>query len=276
MNKLFLGDNQLLIKDIKSWSIDLIITDPPYWQEISFNLNGVDFDYSNITDRNELIEIKNKFKSKKKNVMKNDSKKDFYEYDWDLQFSEWFRVLKDNSYLFVFWNLESHSLWLNKIKTAWFKFKGYIVWDKKSGVGWDLFGSYKWNTELIAYYSKWKPKINKPRDINEKDLGVVKKRIWNVWAMWAMTWSIESTWHQTQKPIQIYKKIIEECSKCNSETIILDPFAWSGTIFKASTILWCKAIWFEIDRYILPQKFKTKDFYSKKINEYKLIIKTTL
>lgn len=278
-NLLYIWDNQATIKNIKSNSIDIIITDPPYWQEISFNLNWVDFNFDKLNNHNEIIDKKEFFKNKKIKIMKNDKKEEFVEYDWNNQFKEWYRVLKNDTYVFMFWNLEAHSHWLNIMKTEWFKFKWYIVWNKKSWLWWDLFWSYKNNTELIAYYSKWKPKIVNPKETNEKELWKIKKRIWNIWEFWPMNWSIENTWHQTQKPIQIYKKILEECTKYNiiddkKNIIALDPFAWSWTIFKSTTLLNINWIWLEIDdKYHIPDTFKTKDFYTKQIIENNLIIK---
>lgn len=276
MNELIIWDNNISIEYIEDQSIDIIITDPPYWQNISFNLNWVDFNYDKIKNNDDIIEIKNNFKKKKKLVMTNDTKDDFIKYNWKKQFLEWYRVLKQDSFLFVFWNLESHSFWINNIKEAWFKFKWYIIWNKKSWLGGDLFWTYKNNTEIIAYYSKGKPKIYNPRETNIKELWKSKKRIWNIWDFWPMNWSIEQTWHPTQKPIQIYKKLIEEWTSYwiwNNDIVALDPFAWSWTVFKAATLLNIKSIWLEVDTsYIIPNIFKTKDFYTKKITINKLLI----
>jgi len=281
MNILYYWDNTYTIKKIKDNSIDLIITDPPYWQSISFNINWIDFNYNKIKEE-EKANIKMKFKKKKIKEMKNDNLDDFKKYNWFEQFSNWYRVLKNNSFCFVFWNLESHSFWIEKMKKAWFKFKWYIVWNKKSWIGWDLYWSYKNNTELIAYYSKWRPKIIRPRETEGDNIWQEKKRIWNIWSFGAMNWSIEATWHQTQKPIQLYKKIIEECTnykilidegkKSEIKNIkILDPFSWSGTIFKASHILGTTWIGLEIDdTYKIEMNFRTKDFYTKKIQSYSM------
>jgi hypothetical protein len=63
-------------------------------------------------------EIKMKFKKKKIKEMKNDKLDDFKSYNWFEQFSNWYRVLKNDSFCFIFGNLESHSFWMEDMKKA--------------------------------------------------------------------------------------------------------------------------------------------------------------
>ncbi|MCK4783339.1 MAG: site-specific DNA-methyltransferase [Desulfobacteraceae bacterium] len=130
---------------------------------------------------------------------------------------EYKRILKSNSAIYIFTRFDVMPYWWLKCKN-YFQMKNCIIWAKGGGGKGDLEGNYGNNSEMILFMTNGKHKLQGRREGN--------------------VWQIPKTkleYHETQKPINLLKKIIEKSSKEND--IILDPFLGSGT-----TIVACKQL----------------------------------
>lgn len=127
-NKIIQGDCLEVIKSLSSCSVDLIVSDPPYGDNVSYG-------YMNKTiknNENPLVGC--------------------------LSLVECYRVLKNNKTLYLFTNWK-HLPFLNEfvLRYTKFKIKHLIVWRKKNfGMGY----AFRHQFELILVLEKGKPKYN--------------------------------------------------------------------------------------------------------------------
>jgi len=185
MKKVILGDCLEVMKDIPDKSIDCIITDPPY---------GMNY-------RSSWRTATEKFKK-----IENDTN-----IDWFPEFiKECYRVLKDNSHIYIFCNDYAISEFRNFTEKAGFKNKRTLVWVKNNHTSGDLLGDYANKTEFINYAQKGRRLLNGGRNTNVLEFSRVSK-----------------LQHPTQKPIDLNEFLIKKST--NENEIILDPFAGSGT-----------------------------------------------
>ena len=196
------GDCYELLKNVKDNSVDLILIDPPY-----------------------QISRKSNFKKNSSNTKFNKIDIDFG--DWDHEeinleflFSEFKRLLKDNGYVIIFydvWKSQSVKYWADK-----FGFKQPRVgqWVKTNPVPINSKKNYLSNSiEFFFTFVKGK-------NVNfnsEYDKGIYNYPICH---------GKERTKHPTQKPLNLIKDLILKHSVEGS--IILDCFAGSGTTGIAS------------------------------------------
>lgn len=110
------------VQQIQTESIDCILTDPPY------------------------LYINHRLDKK---------------FDEDLLFAEYFRVLKNNTFLAIFGRGESLFRWGYKLNNLGFKFKEEIVWNKRM-VSSPLLPLHRTH-ELCIIFAKGAPKLNKVR-----------------------------------------------------------------------------------------------------------------
>lgn len=216
MINLILGDCLAEIKKLSDKSIDLIVTDPPYkvtarggfgntggMLKKQINLKGQVFKHNNI---------------------------DCTEYS-----SEFYRVLKDGSHCYIMTNHVNLINMLNTftdlrteeekqkgIKPYGFHFIKSLVWDKKKKIMGQFYMS---QFEYILFFRKGKGvKINHcgTSDIisvaNNKTKGSDGKNL-----------------HDTEKPVELMKVLIDNSSQENS--VVLDPFMGIG-----STGIACKEL----------------------------------
>ena len=213
MIKLYNDDCLKVLKTIPDKSIDLIVTDPPYkltargssgtmggyWKDIKAK-KGTVFDNNNISFNDYINEL--------------------------------YRVLKDDSILYIMCNNKNLRELLNVSIDAGFKFVKNLIWEKGNKIcGKYYMGCY----EYIALFRKGKDKpinncstpdilkvpIKKLKDINNKNL------------------------HDTEKPIELMKILIENSS--NNNDIVFDPFMGIGSSGIASKELNRNFIGIEID-----------------------------
>lgn len=211
--KLFCGDCLKLIKNIKDNSIDLIVTDPPYKMTSRGNKSNSGGMLQETITRKGLV----------------------FEYN-DCDITEWapelFRVLKNGGHAYIMTNHKNLIHFLNTATNCGFHFIKSLIWDKKS----KIMGTYYMNQfEYILFFRKGEgKKINNcgTSDIisiaNKKTKDENNKNI-----------------HNTEKPIELLKILIENSSKENE--IILDPFMGSGSTALASKELKRQFIGYEID-----------------------------
>lgn len=234
------------LKKLKNNSVDLILTDPPYF--IGFD-GGKGWD--------------SKWKNEKQYL------------DWcDLWTKECFRVLKNNRMFVVFGTLKTDTFLryklnvLNNIKDIFAQ--NEIIWSYNWG------GRSKENFarkhEYIWCYSKGNEFL-----FNADDVMVERKQKLNprtgklyengtvptcVWEKNNHTKSKEYVgWHPTQKPFLILERIIKAYT--NKNDTVLDIFSGSG-----STMIACK----NIERNFLGCEI-SKDYYTKSLERSKNLSK---
>jgi len=205
-NSVVLGDCMELLPSIKSESIDLIATDPPY--EINFENNDWDRDNS---------------------------------LDWNSLAKEFFRALKPAGTLILFqgWSsvMNTHS-YLEK----YFTLKNWIIYDRIKGRGakTNLVSTREdilWYVKNSKEYTYNKVSSTIPKKtggtIGRKN-GNKYRALSNVWTDVSpiVPWSKERVQHPTQKPLFLMDRIVSIFS--NEDDIVLDPFAGSGTTAIAS------------------------------------------
>ena len=201
------------LKEIKDKSVDMILTDPPYRVTARGNAG------------NSGGMLKKKLSMQGKIFNHNDIKPIEY-------IPEFYRVLKDGSHCYIMTNHINLQEILNTATECGFKFVKSLIWNK----GNKIMGQYYMSQfEYILFFRKGKgKKINKcgTADIlnvpNKKTKGVDGNNI-----------------HDTEKPIDLMKILIENSSKENE--IVLDPFFGIGTTALACKELNRNFIGFELD-----------------------------
>lgn len=194
------------LDNLKDKSVDLIVTDPPYkigqWWT------------SNISPSWILKQNKNK-------IFKHN---DIHISDY---IDELYRVLKDDSQMYIMVNMFNLHDFLNEIKKAKFKVHNLLVWKKSNTI------TSRWymrNCEYIILAYKWKAK-----NINFCGSQTVHD----------FKNPIKNRKHPTAKPIKMMELYIKNSSKVGE--LILDPFSGSWSTLIASQNLDRNFIGFELD-----------------------------
>lgn len=229
LNRTYMWDCLNIMKELPDNSVDLVCVDPPYW--ISF--------WNNNWDKiNDFISFT------------------------DSRVSEVFRVLRQGGSFYWFMTRINVSEF-KQICDKYWKIKNWITWER---IKWRANShNYKSTKEEILYYVKGEGetrneekmlklhitpymKDGKPRGwfTNEDWIKCRRTGIWNVWHYTTPFFSMmEYNDHPTQKPELMIERII--LSSSNEWDIILDPFAWSGTIWAVAKKLWRNFIMIEKD-----------------------------
>lgn len=201
------------LKDIPDKSVDLIVTDPPYFLSMghagsSTNAKNSDSLNSNRTF-NDLAICAPFYKT---------------------LFSEYARVLKEDGNFYFFTDWRGYAYYFPLINAA-LPVRNMLVWDKKSGPG----SFYSFAHELIifgTYKSKTKGGVGT-----------------NVWRMSAFNSGAAKTnggkVHPTQKPWELIAKAIEDSTE--PDAVVLDTFMGSGTTAVACIKTGRNYIGFELD-----------------------------
>jgi len=202
-----------LLKQMSDQSVDLVLTDPPYFNQ------GTQKKYS---------------RKGHKDVNTNFGDWDKFESDEDyikwmkIVICELCRVLKDNGSLWIFTNDRYISYLRHFIRDIeGMNYASTIIWHKyNSPPRFIMKAGFISSMEMIMFaYKGKKPIFNKPK---------IFKEMFNVWIT-PQTPSGERLGHPTQKPISLISKIIETSS--NSGDLVFDCFNGSGT-----TTLVCKQL----------------------------------
>ena len=194
MIKLLQGDCLELIKDIPDGSVDLIVTDPPY----------------KITPRGNYGTFGGMMKTKQS--MKG---KIFNENDINIsQFiNEFYRVLKNNTHCYIMTNDKNLLEYMNEIVKAGFIITKLLIWNKQNKICGQFYMTQK---EYIIFCRKGKAKGIKncgTADILEIPNKKTKNNGKNL--------------HDTEKPIELMKVLIENSS--NENDVVLDAFMGVGS-----------------------------------------------
>lgn len=178
------------LRETPSNSINCIITDPPYES----------------LEKHRKVGTTTRLTNEWFPTILNESFKEIFE--------EFFRVLKDNSHMYIFCDFETmlHFSYFGQV--AGFKLWKGIIWDKVNiGMGYH----YRCRHEYILFFEKGKRKLN---DLSVPDILTVKKVIGG---------------YPTEKPVELADVLIKQ-STIEGE-IVLDPFCGSGFVGKAAKAL---------------------------------------
>lgn len=177
------------MKSIKDESIDLIITDPPY-----------------------LINYKTNYRKNKKHDFCSPIKGDN---DYDLihkYIEECYRIMKNNTAMYIFCNCNRVDFFKQELENAGFKIKNMIIWVKNNWTAGDLKAQFGKQYEIIFLANKGRCKFN-------------GKRITDIWKFDRVSGNKQV--HQNQKPVELIEQCIVKHSKEND--IVFDGFMGVGT-----------------------------------------------
>lgn len=217
------GDCLKYIKDIKSESVDLVVTDVPY-KVISGGKPTHKGQPSGILSKNDGKIFEN-----------NDIKPSEY-------MSELYRVLKEETHCYIFINFINLQEMMVEAEKAGFKLHTLLVWKKnnKTPSRW-----YMKNQEYILFMRKGKAK-------KVKDAGVGHILEFNN--------IIGNKTHPCEKPVELLKLLIDNSSEIGD--VVLDPFMGTGSCGVASLELKRRFIGFELDNdYFKIAKQRMEDSY---------------
>lgn len=201
------------LQDVPDKSVDLVITDPPYFINMGHagdkkNAKRAGLDHNRTF--NDLAIAK-----------------PFY-----MQlFKEFGRVLKDDGSFYIFTDWRGYAFYYPICVAAGLPVRNMIVWDKKSGPG----SYYSFAHELIIF-GTYANKLRNPGGTN-------------VWREKSFSSGAKATngekVHPTQKPVELIEKAILDSTEPGA--IVLDTFMGSGTTAVACVHTGRKYIGFEID-----------------------------
>lgn len=210
-------NKDFLLNGLEDNSIDLILTDPPY--RVTSRGRGK----GGTTTSGGML--KNKIVCEGKIFKNNNMKPQEY-------IPEFYRVLKEGTHCYIFTNHVNLSEILKIAKENGFHFIKSLIWDKGNKI---MSQAYMSQFEYILFFRKGKfKKINKcgTSDILE----IANKKTKNLDG---------SNLHDTEKPIELMKILVENSSSENE--IVLDPFVGIGSTCMACKELNRQYIGFELD-----------------------------
>lgn len=202
------GDCFELITEIKSKSIDLILTDPPYLISRDSNfING---------------SMDNRKMSSKYKMSIDFGDWDKIDMDWNLLLKEYYRVLKYGGTLIIFYDIWKSGEIKKIAQSCHFRQPRIGQWQKTNPVPVNSKSNYLSNAiEYFFVFVKGKnPKFN-----SKYDSGIYRYPICK---------GYERYKHPTQKPLKLFVDIINKHSDCGD--VVLDTFAGTGTTAHACSL----------------------------------------
>lgn len=184
INKIYQGDCLEVMKQIDDKSVDMIITDPPYGVLPNGKIFG---------------------NGKKDNFTWDNIELESFSKKW---YNECKRIVKNNSFIFVFWSQKYLNIGINI-----FNPERIIFWRYNNLIN-NPTGDFCYDYEPIFVIKIGKPKLIKGK--HSCDLEFTKPQ---------SNFIKDKLIHPTQKPL----KLIEHIISLTSEKIILDLFIGSGT-----------------------------------------------
>ena len=206
--KLYCDDCLNIMKQIENESIDLIVTDPPYLIKYKTNHR------------------KNKDHDFCSEILNDDNEQLIIDY-----IRECYRILKNNTAMYMFCNCDKVDFFKQELENAGFKIKNMIIWVKNNWTAGDLKAQFGKQYEIIFLVNKGRKCFN-------------GKRITDVWMFDKI--SGKKQLHQNQKPVDLLKQCILKHSDEND--IIFDGFMGSGSTGVACIETGRKFIGVELDK----------------------------
>ena len=206
--KLYCDDCLNIMKQIENESIDLIVTDPPYLIKYKTNRR------------------KNKDHDFCSEILNDDNEQLIIDY-----IKECYRILKNNTAMYMFCNCDKVDFFKQELENAGFKIKNMIIWVKNNWTAGDLKAQFGKQYEIIFLVNKGRKCFN-------------GKRITDVWMFDKI--SGKKQLHQNQKPVDLLKQCILKHSDEND--IIFDGFMGSGSTGVACIETGRKFIGVELDK----------------------------
>ena len=206
--KLYCDDCLDVMKKIENESIDLIVTDPPYLIKYKTNHR------------------KNKYHDFCSEILNDDNEQLIIDY-----IRECYRILKNNTAMYMFCNCDKVDFFKKELENAGFKIKKMIRWIKNNWTAGDLKAQFGKQYEIIFLVNKGRKCFN-------------GKRITDVWMFDRI--SGKKQLHQNQKPVDLLKQCILKHSDEND--IIFDGFMGSGSTCVACIETNRKFIGVELDK----------------------------
>jgi len=215
MSRVACGDADKLLDCMKSASVDLFMTDPPYKDYISMRAE---------IKQKKIVKASFSFKRlicHIERILK--PGRHFYIWCDSLTYAEAFMAISESKIL---------------------KFKNLIIWVKNNHGSGDLFAGYGPQHELCIYGHHGKGRQFQPKTKRISDV-LFKKDDKGTVTFYPRV-NAQTGGHPTIKPVEILKEFILRSSK-KGETVI-DPYAGSFSAMKASLALGRKSIGFELDK----------------------------
>lgn len=207
-NQLITGDCIQEMQKIPSQSIDLVITDPPYFIE---NLKK-DLKSSSIRKSSRNSVFFNEFDHfENLEAFKNFMQKILISLR---------RIMKDKGQAYIFCSY-NHVDWLiQMIKNLDFRFYKPLIWYKKDVMG--LFpNQYGCSYEIILWFRK------KGKDgIYKNHIGNSQRDVFEFYST-KQSYRKECGYHPTPKPVELMRRLIKNSS--NPDDTVMDCFLGSGT-----------------------------------------------
>jgi site-specific DNA-methyltransferase (adenine-specific) len=226
------------LAQIPDKSVDVIITDPPYF--LSMGHAGSKTTAKALAKNSDMLNSNRCF---------NDLAicSPFYKQ----LFAEYARVLKDTGSFYFFTDFRGYAYYFPLLNAA-LPVRNLIVWDKIAGPG----SFYSFAHEFIVfgtYQSKTKKGVGS-----------------NVWRMQAFSSGAKKTngekEHPTQKPVELIQKMIEDSTEPGA--VVLDTFMGSGTTAVACLRTGRNYIGFELDEgYLALAQRRIAETVDKLLNE---------
>ena len=212
-HKIICGDCIEVMKEMESNSVDLVVTDPPYFV-LNQNKQLEKADWDNFENIRYFIEFTKKW------------------------LGECYRLLKQDTQVYTFWS----QMW---IKEFWnleqpFEIKRMLIWDNPCKTKGFTSKMYLWNYTPIFFLSKGK--------VRKFNASFLKKENVDVFRFPAPQTNFlnDRQLHFLQKPLKLIEIMIKNSS--NEGEIVLDPFLGSGTTMVAAERLGRNSIGIEISK----------------------------
>jgi DNA modification methylase len=209
------------LRKLESSSIDLILTDPPYYQFRAQNVTSLknhkdvvtEFEFDGYASEEEYLEFLERV------------------------LAECFRVAKPGAAGYLFCGDDFVSYINRMVEKVGFKFRKVIHWHKTNPFpAIHTRKMYANSMELIVHFSKGTPKTWNPKHVNQMHNFIESP----------ICMGAERTAHKTQKPLKVVIPYIEISS--NEGDLILDPFMGSGTTAVAAAMLHRNFVGFEVSK----------------------------
>ncbi len=208
------------LKNLESESVDLIFTDPPYFQYRAKNVNGLK-NHKDVVTEFEFDGFK--------------TEEEYLTFLEDV-LKECFRVAKPGAAGYI-WCGDDFVSYINRIvEKVGFQFRKVIHWHKTNPFPAIYTRKMFANSmELLVHFSKGTPKTWNHKHVNEMHNFIETP----------ICMGKERTAHKTQKPLKVCIPYIEISS--NPGDLVLDPFIGSGSTAVAAKMLGRNYVGFEIN-----------------------------